>query len=701
MRRVRRAAMTMTAVFLLCAGIFPAAKSPAVPPAAARKIHLVVVADTLDPKIGQSVNTSLGQVQWTFQANVTPESNLLDVVILDGEQCRGDAILGKIAALNVRSDDALVVFYAGHGAYDPQIGHYLKFPRLGANGFLARSVLTQAIKSKGPRLGVLATDCCNKLSVIPRKEVPSYPSAQAPAPERILIRRLFQVLFLDNGGFVDLTSSKKGEESIGYPAVRTAQGEALYSRGGLFSSALTGVLAENRDRVLTWKDVADATTRAVGAAFRTLKPDGLDNPDEPENPQMTQTVVASLDVRLLRTSPGPGPDGRRVPAPFDLDGMHQRGALGVHGLENGGRGIAVYAVQPNSPAARLGLEQGDVILSINDNTIRTASGYAQALRNCLGAADLVFRDVRGGRVKSVTVELENRGFGSPGAMGGPPPARAAFGAFATGVAQGVRIDSTVPGSPAALSGLDPGDIVTDINGQPVRTMDQLRDAVRRSPDEMAYTLFNIRTGKLQGMVCTLDRDKVAQDGPSPGPFPGQRDWVMGILGYENDNGGLYIWATRPGTAAAKLGFEQGDLLLTLNGVKVDRVADYQRAVASSGGTLELTFRNVRGGQIQRATARLSSRDGRPPSQNGPRGSFGAYGTEIPGVGVRVDGCFAGSAAQRAGVDPGDIIVSVNDTEVRSMADYFRAVHESPDEMIFTVQNVRTGRRLGMVVSLDR
>ena len=71
------------------------------------------------------------------------------------------------------------------------------------------------------------------------------------------------------------------------------------------------------------------------------------------------------------------------------------------------------------------------------------------------------------------------------------------------------------------------------------------------------------------------------------------------------------------------------------------------------------------------------------------------------MGVRVDGCYPGSAAHLAGVDPGDVIVSVNGIPVRSNADYFRAVHESPDEMIFTVHNVRTGRPLGMVVTLDR
>ena len=58
-------------------------------------------------------------------------------------------------------------------------------------------------------------------------------------------------------------------------------------------------------------------------------------------------------------------------------------------------------------------------------------------------------------------------------------------------------------------------MITAINDEPVRTIDDYFNAVRGSPDEMAYTLLNSRTGKLQGMVCTLDRPAA----PSPTPNP--------------------------------------------------------------------------------------------------------------------------------------------------------------------------------------
>ena len=50
--------------------------------------------------------------------------------------------------------------------------------------------------------------------------------------------------------------------------------------------------------------------------------------------------------------------------------------------------------------------------------------------------------------------------------------------------------------------------------------------------------------------------------------------------------------------------------------------------------------------IGRATARLAERNG-PQADHGRQGIFGAYGTEIPGTGFRVDGCYPGSAANLA------------------------------------------------------
>ena len=226
------------ATILLGSGMVLASQDAA---RAAGKIHLVIVADTLDPKIGPSVRTSAEQVESAFRLGVPEATGVLHVERIEGERCRREVILSQIAALAIGPDDALLVFYSGHGAYDPRIDQYLKFPRLNADGYLAHSDLIRAIRSRRPRLGVVATDCCNKMSVIPRKAAPQAPAMAAPFPERPRVKLLFQALFLDAAGFVDLTSSKRGEESIGYPASRWEEGGPLYfARGAVLDRVHRG-----------------------------------------------------------------------------------------------------------------------------------------------------------------------------------------------------------------------------------------------------------------------------------------------------------------------------------------------------------------------------------------------------------------------------------------------------------------------------
>jgi len=225
---------------------------------------------------------------------------------------------------------------------------------------------------------------------------------------------------------------------------------------------------------------------------------------------MTQTAVVSLNVRVVRPT-APDPDVLPVADPPlpPMDGMifaarpFQR--LGIHGYESPGQdGLFIYATQPGSPAARLGLERNDVILAINDNKVRTAKGFHKTLLQAEGVARLTYRDVRTGRVMTSIVRLDDREE-SPTRGRGPGNGRPAFGAAATAVAGGVRVDGVAPGSPSELAGLDPGDIITEINGRPVTTVADYFAAVAASPDEMDFTVLNSRTGQKQGMIVTLDR----------------------------------------------------------------------------------------------------------------------------------------------------------------------------------------------------
>ncbi len=669
--------------FLFVAG--PCAAMVAVTTAHAEPaIHLVVVADTLDHKIGQSVQVDMRMIEGTFLGQVL-EGDRLKIETVDRENCHPDAILRRIAAVRLAPEDALVVFFSGHGAHDNQEEQYFKFPRLGAGSILTRRQVRDAIKAKGCRLGVLLTDCCNNMSIIPKR--PLAPSMQAPmAGAQPPISPLFQSLFLETSGFVDLTSSKRGERSLAYPATKFAGREEVYPQGGLFSTSIERVLSAYRDQPLTWSDVAEKTAELVRLEFQRLKPDGLDNEDEPENPQMTQTVVAhSLGLRetAFTTRPVDPDQVKRLPFEGGMLSVGPGWGMGVLGYENGGRGIVVWSVNPGSPAARLGLEKGDQVLKINDTTIRTAKGYHQLLTDSDGIVELTFRDVGTGQVRLATVTLDARRGNEK-----PLPGKSVFGASGEVVeGQGIRVAAIVPGSPAALVGLDPGDVIIDINGARVRTMAQYYEAVRQSPDEMWFTVLNVRTGKPLGTVVQLDRME-----------PGRGNFTFGIHACEAQ-GGLYIWATHPDGPAARLRLEQGDMILSIDGVATNTVDAYRSAILASNGTIDLTFRDVRTGEVRREKVTLD-RGARSRNQPKLRPGLGVQTEDLPGKGVKVVAIVPNSPAALLQLDQGDIVTHINGRFVDNLADFRQAIESSDDEMVFTLINIRTGQSLGEVVQLD-
>ena len=156
-------------------------------------------------------------------------------------------------------------------------------------------------------------------------------------------------LFFDCAGFVDITSSKKGQVSM-------CKRDPL--KGSIFTSNLIAFLSDNRNREVTWADLLDQVRDDVSAEFRRdFGEVDVDGPDGSIIHQSTQTVFAfDLDARPLRGNGNP-------PRVF-----------GAKICDNGGDGVVIESVTPGSPASRIFLVElgvkgfmipGDVILEAN------------------------------------------------------------------------------------------------------------------------------------------------------------------------------------------------------------------------------------------------------------------------------------------------------------------------------------------------
>jgi hypothetical protein len=203
--------------------------------------------------------------------------------------------------------------------------------------------------------------------------------------------------------------------------------------------------------------------------------------------------------------------------------------------------------------------------------------------------------------------------------------------------------------------------------------------------------------------------------PSGGPGNTSR---LGVLATEQPGGGvrvLEVWADYPGTQSRvretgeRLNLEPGDVILAVNGQAIRSLQEYVALVKNSPPEIDLLVRDQRTGRQVNLRTTLRSGSGTGPSPGARRSRFGVLAVNNDdGQGVRItevwDG-YPGQAAKEVAtgesmrLEPGDVIVAINDQPLNSLQDYVNAVKGSPREMRFTVRDGRTGNLLKMKATL--
>lgn len=90
-------------------------------------------------------------------------------------------------------------------------------------------------------------------------------------------------------------------------------------------------------------------------------------------------------------------------------------------------------------------------------------------------------------------------------------------------------------------------------------------------------------------------------GPMPGfmPAPMPAPVAVPLLGFMGSDvhWGVRVDSVGYGSAARQIGLEPGDVIVGLNGMPIRCMHDYHRALAQSGGVVELEIRDVRTGNF--------------------------------------------------------------------------------------------------------
>jgi len=137
-------------------------------------------------------------------------------------------------------------------------------------------------------------------------------------------------------------------------------------------------------------------------------------------------------------------------------------------------GALITNIVPKSAAEEAGLQVGDIIVEVNDKQVDDAA----ELRNTIGLMrsgdEVAIKYVRESRKRSTKAKLgQAQSEQLTGADIHPGLDGAVFAEASTSSDNGIEVSEVVQGSPAAQRGLRPGDIITAVNRNPVRDLQDL------------------------------------------------------------------------------------------------------------------------------------------------------------------------------------------------------------------------------------
>lgn len=177
------------------------------------------------------------------------------------------------------------------------------------------------------------------------------------------------------------------------------------------------------------------------------------------------------------------------------------------------RGVIVNSVTPDSPAAKAGIKQGDVIVSFNGFSLRDGNELRNHVAQTAPNSEATVGVVRGGGEQNFKVtlgEFQPKTIASASGKNSPnaEPAQDKIGLTLQpltpqiarqlnleNVSAGVVVTDVREGSPADDAGIQQGDVILQINRQDVKTIEQIKTATNAKTKGSSVLLLINRGGQ--------------------------------------------------------------------------------------------------------------------------------------------------------------------------------------------------------------
>lgn len=368
---------------------------------------------------------------------------------------------------------------------------------------------------------------------------------------------------------------RRGGRRPQMPHITSGGSGVIVSRDGLILTN-NHVVSDADEIVVKFSDKSERPAKLIGADPETDV--ALIKVEQSFAPEMVAKLGDSDKIHI-------GDWAIAVGNPFGLDWTVTVGVISARGRSNlrisGDEGPSYQDFIQTDASINFGNSGGPLVNIrgevIGVNTAINAQGQGIGfaipinLANKVTLALLAAGEVRRGYLGVVPAELDEM-------------KREALGLDAK--AQGVFVDSIQEGTPADKGGLKGGDVIVEMDGNPVETVSDFRFRVADHPPESQLTMTIVRDGKRKEMAFKLaDRKEFINLASTP-TLKGEGSW-LGIqvapndsrqgrrLGVEEMKGALVI-EVAPDSPAEGL-IEPGDVIVEVGGMEVASVNQFRAA----------------------------------------------------------------------------------------------------------------------------